>query len=110
MKFDDEAVSSASVETRLIHGEQPWNSTSAVVPPIYQTATFRASSTEDFAERAGEPRHPEFYTRYGNPNCNQVEHILADLEGAEAALVTGSGMGAITAAVLALVNHPSRPF
>jgi cystathionine beta-lyase/cystathionine gamma-synthase len=51
----DKPLEDASVETRLIHGEQPLNSTSAVVPPIYQTATFRASSTEDFAARAGDP-------------------------------------------------------
>ncbi|MBV9144305.1 MAG: PLP-dependent transferase, partial [Acidobacteria bacterium] len=84
-------IKHASIDTRLIHTDRPLNSTSAVVAPIYQTATFRGSSAEDFAQRAGEPRHAEFYTRYGNPTLQQVESVLADLEGAEAALVTGSG-------------------
>jgi cystathionine gamma-lyase len=92
------------LETRLIHGDRQFNRTSAVAPPIYQTANFRGDSADDFARRAGEPRHPEFYTRYGNPNLAQVESLLANLEGAESALVTASGMGAISATVLALVG------
>jgi len=94
----------ASVETRLIHWDRCLNATSAVVPPIYQTANFCGASAADFAHRSGHPRHPEFYTRYGNPNLNQVESVLADLEGAESALVTASGMGAISAAVLGIVK------
>src|SRR5207302_1604559 len=74
-------------------------------PPIFQTANFRGDSAEDFAHRAGDARHPEFYTRYGNPTLNQVESVLADLEGAESALVTASGMGAISAAVFGIVNR-----
>ena len=98
-------IKHASIDTRLIHTDRPLNSTSAVVAPIYQTATFRGSSAEDFAQRAGEPRHAEFYTRYGNPTLQQVESVLADLEGAEAALVTGSGMAAVSAPVLTLVGQ-----
>lgn len=101
----DKDLKNVSVETQLIHADHNENSTSAVVAPIYQTANFRGSSAEDFARRAGEPRHPEFYSRYGNPNLNQVETVLAGLEGAEAALVTGSGMGAVSASVLSLVSH-----
>jgi methionine-gamma-lyase len=97
-----------SIETRLIHSDRHLNATSAVVPPIFQTATFRGESGADFAQRAGEARHPEFYTRYGNPTLNQAEAVLASLEGAESALVTGSGMGAVSAAVLAVVTHGSH--
>src|SRR6266404_585337 len=94
-------LKNASVETRLIHADRHLNSTSAVVAPIFQTANFRGDSAEDFAQRAGEPRHPEFYTRYGNPTLRQVEGVLASLEGAESALVTASGMGAVSAVMLA---------
>ncbi len=92
------------LETRLIHADRELNHTAAVAPPIFQTANFRGDSADDFAHRAGEPRHPEFYTRYGNPNLAQVECVLADLEGAESALVTASGMGAISATVLSFVG------
>jgi methionine-gamma-lyase len=103
-----EHLKNASVETRLIHSDRPLNHTSAVVAPIFQTANFRGDSAEDFAKRAGEPRHPEFYTRYGNPTLSQVEEVLAGLEGAESALVTSSGMGAVSAAVLSIVDHGSH--
>jgi methionine-gamma-lyase len=89
-----------AVETLLLHADRHLNRTAAVAPPIFQTATFRGDSGEDFARRAGEPRHPEFYTRYGNPTQAQAEGVLAALEGAEAALVTASGMAAVSAAVL----------
>lgn len=103
MKVDH--LKTASIETKLIHTDRELNSTSAVAPPIFQTATFRGHSSQDFADRAGRPRHPEFYTRYGNPTLSQVESVLASLEGAEAALVTGSGMGAVSATVLAIVSQ-----
>jgi methionine-gamma-lyase len=100
-----EHLQAVSYETLLIHSDRHLNPTSAVVPPIYQTATFRGESAEDFAARAGQPRHPEFYTRYGNPTLSQVESVLAALEGAEAALVTASGMAAVTATVLTFVQQ-----
>jgi methionine-gamma-lyase len=101
----DDHLKGASIETRLIHRDHDLNATSAVVAPIYQSATFRGDSAEDFARRAGEPRHPEFYTRYGNPTLQQVESVLADLERAESALVTASGMAAISAPVLSIVSQ-----
>ena len=100
-----EHLKNASIETKLIHGDRELNATSAVAPPIFQTATFRGDSAQDFADRASRPRHPEFYTRYGNPTLSQVESVLASLEGAESALVTGSGMAAVSATVLALVSQ-----
>jgi cystathionine beta-lyase len=45
------------------------------------------------------------YTRYGNtPNAERVQKRLAALEGAEAALVLASGMGATACAMLALLR------
>ena len=94
-----------SLETLLIHADREVNTTSAVTAPIYQTANFAASSPEDFVERSSRPRHSEFYTRYGSPNAEQVETVLARLEGAESALLAGSGMAAISVAVLGLIEQ-----
>jgi cystathionine beta-lyase/cystathionine gamma-synthase len=45
------------------------------------------------------------YPRYGNvPNADHVQRRLAALEGTEAALVLGSGMGALACAMLALLR------
>src|SRR3546814_2589843 len=54
---------------------------------------------------ANTPRHPAFYTRYGNPVQKRVEAILAELEGTETAMLMASGMGAISTTVLALVSR-----
>jgi len=94
----------ASLATLLIHADRRLNPTSSVAPPIYQTANFRTASAQEFRERSGRPRHPEFYSRYGNPTLAQAEGVLAALEGAEAALATASGMGAVSAAALALLR------
>ncbi|MBV9270793.1 MAG: aminotransferase class I/II-fold pyridoxal phosphate-dependent enzyme [Candidatus Eremiobacteraeota bacterium] len=88
------------LETLLTHRDGG----DSVAAPIYQTTTFRGDSPEDFAERAQRPRHSRFYTRYGNPTTREAEVLLAQLEGAEEALITASGMGAITPAVLSCVQ------
>ncbi len=94
-----------TLDTLLLHADRELNSTAAVVPPIYQTANFEGSSGEDFLERSSKPRHPEFYTRYRNPNSAQVECVLARLEGAEAGMLVGSGMAAVSVALLGLVRQ-----
>jgi len=65
----DDHLENASLENVLIHADRELNVTSAVAAPIYQTANFAGSSPEDFLERSRRPRHPEFYTRYRNPNA-----------------------------------------
>ncbi len=87
-------------QTRAIHAGKRENRTRAVTPPIWQTTTFSADSSEHFAEIASAVRPAEFYTRYGNPTHKEVEATVAALEGGEAALLTSSGMGAIFTALM----------
>lgn len=94
-----------SIDTLLIHADRELNTSSAVAPPIYQTANFRAPSAAEFARRAEEKRSPEYYTRYGNPTLAQAEKVLAVLENAEAALVTASGMAAVSSVVLTIAGQ-----
>ena len=44
------------------------------------------------------------YTRLGNPNITELEEKIAILEGGEAGLATGSGMAAISNALLTLLR------
>ncbi len=90
--------------TLLIHADEGIDPHASIAPPIYQTATFRAGSAQEFAAMATQPRHTSYYTRYGNPTLARVEAVVAAMEGAEAALVTARGVGAIATAVLALVQ------
>jgi len=93
------------IDTLVAHADRGLDADMAIAPPIWQTAPFRAESAEAFAAMASTPRHHAYYTRDGNPTFTRVEHVVATLEGAEAALLTASGMGAISAAVLTLVGQ-----
>lgn len=92
------------LQTRAMHAASAVNKTHALSAPIWQTTSFVADSPEAYAEIAASSHPSEFYTRYGNPTHAQVEQTLATLEGGEAALVTGSGMGAITLAVMSQIK------
>ena len=90
--------------TITVHADREVHPSRAVAPPIYQTAAFSAEDAETFARGAVDPRGKDFYTRFGNPNHAQVAAVVAELENTEAAMVTASGMAALTTAVLALVS------
>jgi cystathionine beta-lyase/cystathionine gamma-synthase len=92
-----------SLNSIVIHGDDGIEETLDVAPPIHQTSTFISETAEEFARQATDPRPDYYYTRAGNPTHRRVEAIMAKLEGAEAALVTASGMGAITCSILAQV-------
>ena len=98
------AKNDADIRTRLIHTADKLNGTMAVTPPIFQTSTYRMESPEHGADLASTVAPAEFYTRYGSPNNKQVEAIIADLEGSEAALALASGAAAAATAVLANVK------
>jgi cystathionine beta-lyase/cystathionine gamma-synthase len=72
--------------------------------PIYQTSTFEVGDAEELAELLEFARPGHSYTRYSNPTHAALEDALAELEGAEAAIVSASGMAAIHAAVISTVR------
>lgn len=72
--------------------------------PIYQTSTFEVADATELAELLEFRRPGHSYTRYSNPTHAALEAALAELEGADAALVTGSGMAAIHGVVLSILR------
>src|SRR5437763_16520688 len=94
-----EYLKNVAQETLAVHAARHLHEDAAVAPPIYQTATFRGFSTDDFAKRSHTPRHYEFYTRYGNPTRTQAEAETAALEGSESALLTASSIAAVSTVV-----------
>ena len=86
------------IETKLIHSGEPVpRIEGAVILPIFQSAMF---------ETAGESSYHDIkYIRLNNtPNHRALHEKLAALENAEAALVTASGMAAITTSLLTLLS------
>ena len=89
-------------QTQAIHaGEGNRHGVGAPVgAPICRTSTFTFSSTAEMKRWAEGKSKAYIYTRYGNPSLAIVERKIAALEGAEAAVVTASGMAAISHALL----------
>ncbi len=85
-------------ETRLIHAGAPSpRIQGAIAMPVFQSAMFEYAGESDY--------HDLLYIRLNNtPNHRVLHEKLAALEGAEAALVAGSGMAAISTTLLALLE------
>ncbi len=90
--------------TTLIHtGERPPVAASLTVP-IYETSTFVFDSAAQVQAYAEGRSSGYLYTRYDNPTVVAVETKLAAVDGAEASLVFGSGMAAISTALFGLLQ------
>src|SRR5580700_3864464 len=86
------------LETQVVHAGEPRpRIDGAVEMPIFQSATF---------EYRGEARYDDVrYLRLNNtPNHLALHAKLAALEGAQAALVTASGMAAISTTLLTVLS------
>lgn len=96
--------SDMSLATRAIHGAKLYAHKGPVAAPIYQTSTYRFESSDDAMRFAKGDPNVLVYTRYHNPTTAEVEQHLALMMKAEKALLFGSGMAAITTAVLSVVK------
>lgn len=102
-------------ETQMMsYGFDPFLTEGAVKPPVFLTSTFAFRSAEDGAHFfdlvSGRVPLPEgespglVYSRFNNPNLEIAEDRLALLDDAEAALITSSGMSAISAILLTFLR------
>src|SRR6202049_2430976 len=91
--------------TRAIHsGEWKHGRNAPVTTPIVRTSNFNFANTAELKRFAEGKSKAYLYTRYGNPTLAVAEAKIADLENGEAALVTASGMAAISSALLAVLK------
>ena len=90
------ATAFRDIDTQLVHsGERIVDG--AVCVPVFQSATF--------VSRRGDSYHAARYARLSNtPNHDVLHAKLAAIEGGEAALVTASGMAAITTSLLTFLK------
>ena len=86
------------IETKLIHSGEPTpRIKGAVVMPIFQSANYEYEGETDYNELK--------YIRLNNtPNATVLSEKLAALENAEKAIVTSSGMAAISTTLLTLLT------
>jgi O-succinylhomoserine sulfhydrylase len=92
------------VTTRVIRGRAAAGSHREQVTPIYMSSGFTFDSAEQAqAVYAGE--QPGYvYTRWENPNTDELVERLCALEGAEAGIPVASGMAAIFTVLAGLLN------
>src|SRR5687768_11278437 len=90
---------SLALQTRTVHAGEPERRPGApITVPVYQSSMFLTGELSGYDDIA--------YIRNNNtPNQTQLAIKLADLERGEAALVTASGMGAITATLLTVLGR-----
>jgi cystathionine beta-lyase/cystathionine gamma-synthase len=94
----DDPRPEAKLDTTLVHaGEPSPRYGGAVAMPVFQSSTF---------EYGGQGRYDDVrYLRLSNsPNHDVLHRKLAAIEGGEAALVTASGMAAISATLLTVLR------
>ena len=90
------------LETKLIHaGEPDPLINGAVSMPVFQSSTFEYTGATSYNDLK--------YIRLNNtPNHIALHQKLAALENAEAALVTASGMAAISTTLLSILSSGTR--
>jgi len=95
-------------------GYDPQRSEGAAVPPVFRTSTFIFKTAAEGKRafeiaygldpiKAGESP-ALIYTRVNNPNCEILEEKIVAWDGAEAAALFSSGMGAISGTCLAFLK------
>ena len=92
-------------ETILSHaGREEAEKAGTVNPPVYRFSTALFPSIEEMERAAASPFHGRGYGRYTNPTTRALEDVLAQLEGGYRAVVTSSGLSAITVALTAFTK------
>lgn len=97
-----------TLDTLLVHSSKlsrtTNNSGTPTVQPIYTSTTYLHSDAgaldQAFSGRLPTGEYNYVYARQGNPNAQTLEEVLAQAEGGVGAVVFGSGMAAIHAALL----------
>ena len=90
--------------TRVIHPrpvELPPDNR-ALVPPIYQSVKFEMDRIDEALRGLRGERPGFFYTRSSNPTNRQLELLVADMQRREDCIVSGSGVAAVSTALLSL--------
>ena len=85
-------------------GESRKKAHDAVTTPIIASATYAFADTAELTRYFQGDLEREEYGRYGNPTVRAAERKLAALDAADEALLFGSGMAAVTTALLALLK------
>ncbi len=88
-------------ETRLVHAGTLRSGFGETSEALFLTQGFVYASAEECEARFKGDDPGFIYSRFSNPNISMFERRMVELEGAEAARATATGMAAVTTAMLA---------
>jgi methionine-gamma-lyase len=98
------ARQSPGFNTRLVHAHTDSDPYGAVNVPIYQSSTFAFRNAAHGAALFAGREAGYIYTRIGNPTIRALEDTVANLEGGFGGIATSSGLGAVAAVYMALLE------
>lgn len=84
-----------NIESKCVHSGIGEYEHGSVVPPIYQTSTFKFESADHGGSLFAGKQKGYIYTRMQNPTIEAMEYAVAALEGGYKSLGCASGMAAI---------------
>ncbi|MCR5665385.1 MAG: aminotransferase class I/II-fold pyridoxal phosphate-dependent enzyme [Eubacterium sp.] len=90
--------------TRLLHAGVVPDENGATLTPIYQNTAFAQESARNLEGIFENKKAGYCYTRVGNPTVSAFENRITKLEGGIASVACASGMAALTAALLNILN------
>src|SRR5688572_11311840 len=103
--MSDDWLARSGLRTRAVHGGVVPDPKTRAIAPVISPAVNYAATFGEIGLSATVSGGGEFvYSREGHPNGRQLERRLALLEGGDDALVFASGMAAITALCLQLLD------
>ena len=76
----------------------------SLAPLLFPSTTYEVGAVAEHAEMVRASRPDKLYSRFGSPTVRELEEAVAELEGAEAALASASGMATISAVLLGLCS------
>lgn len=98
-------MSKKKIETTVIHeGYDAKEMLGSLSTPLFQTSTYEFQSAQHGEKSFLGEEDGYIYTRIGNPTVQVLERRIAELEGAQSGLAFSSGMGAISAVLIALTK------
>ncbi len=99
-----ETTDGMKIGTKCVHSGIKEYEFGPVVPPIYQTSTFKFKDADHGARLFKGEETGYIYTRMGNPTIEAMEDAIAELEQGAKAIGCASGMAAVNLVFIALVS------
>ena len=108
MMYDSALAAAAIADASIIVCDDADHQNNPVIGPIYQSSLFTFDSFAQMQDTFAGKGNAYIYSRGNNPTSHDFERAHCGLEGAEMARGFASGMAAISATVLSIVEAGDR--